>query len=99
MTHSLRLNDWRSPAVAVLTTLVCLTTLACGGCGWLHPHQGVSLPPGTQLENPLFVGISDEEFVWDQIVDSVDDHFTIEREERMRRLGDVLTEGRLYTFP
>lgn len=85
--------------VALGSVVLSSVVLSSVGCGWFHTGRGVTLPPGTQMENPLFVGISDEEFVWDQIVDSVDDHFTIEREERMRRLGDVLTEGRLYTFP
>jgi hypothetical protein len=69
------------------------------GCGWLHHQPSVVLPAGTQLENPLFVGLPDGEYVWHQIVDSVDDYFQIESEERMRQLGDVITEGRLYTLP
>ena len=34
-----------------------------------------------------------------QAVDAVDDYFRIEREERVRLIGGVLTEGRIDTFP
>ena len=94
--NTTRWHGWRQ----LVEYAIVAGLLGClGGCGWLSPHRGPELPPGAELENPLFVGITDEQFIWEQVVDSVDDHFTIEREERMRRLGDVLTEGRLYTFP
>lgn len=41
----------------------------------------------------------DRDLVWEQLVDVVDDYFKIEREERVRLSGDVLTEGRLDTYP
>jgi hypothetical protein len=41
----------------------------------------------------------DREFFWNQTVDAVDDYFRIEREERVRMIGGVLTEGRIDTFP
>jgi hypothetical protein len=41
----------------------------------------------------------DRDFVWDQVVDVVDDYFRVEREERVRLVGDLLTEGRLDTYP
>jgi hypothetical protein len=56
---------------------------------------GASVP----LENPLFVPAMDREFLWNQTVDAVDDYFRIEREERVRLIGGVLTEGRIDTFP
>ncbi|HIF30190.1 MAG: hypothetical protein ABGX22_27700 [Pirellulaceae bacterium] len=74
-------------------------SVMASGCGGLQHQSNLIIPPGTQLENPLFVGLPDGEFVWNQIVDSVDDYFLIEREERMRQLGSVITEGRLYTLP
>ena len=41
----------------------------------------------------------DREFLWNQCVDAIDDYFRIEREERVRLIADVLTEGRIDTFP
>ena len=47
----------------------------------------------------MYVPLSDREFLWNQLVDTVDDYFDIEREERVRLVGGVLTEGQLDTFP
>lgn len=55
--------------------------------------------PAGAIENPLFLPPLDQEFVWNQLVDAVDDHFRIEREERVRLIGGILTEGRIDTFP
>ncbi|MBM3998382.1 MAG: hypothetical protein FJ297_02370 [Planctomycetes bacterium] len=62
--------------------------------GLLRPR-----PEPAFLDNPLFVPMTDIDFVWDQVVDSVDDFFRIDREERLRLVGNALTEGRLETFP
>jgi len=51
------------------------------------------------MENPIFVPVSDHEFVWNQVVDTIDDYFQIEREERVRIVGGVITEGRIETVP
>ncbi|MEX2026155.1 MAG: hypothetical protein WEH44_02625, partial [Pirellulaceae bacterium] len=55
--------------------------------------------PPAPLENPLFVPAMDREFLWNQTVDAVDDYFRIEREDRVRLIGGVLTEGRIDIFP
>ncbi len=47
----------------------------------------------------MFVPAMDIDFLWDQVVDAVDDYFQIAREERLRLVGNVLTEGRLETHP
>jgi hypothetical protein len=41
----------------------------------------------------------DPQQVWETVVDVTDDYFQIEREEPVRVIGDVVTEGRLDTFP
>jgi hypothetical protein len=56
-----------------------------------------SLPP--PQTNPLLVTSMDRDFVWDQVVDVVDDYFRIEHEERLRLVDDMLTEGMLTTYP
>jgi hypothetical protein len=87
-----------TPALGCLAAL-----LVTAGCEW---HQGFhSLPHATPLphaalaQNPMYVPLSDREFLWNQLVDTVDDYFEIEREERVRLVGNVLTEGQLETFP
>jgi hypothetical protein len=70
------------------------------GChaGLLHsqPDYGGA---GRMVENPVFIATGDREYLWFQIVDTVDDYFRIEREEKVRLIGDVLTEGRIDTYP
>ena len=51
------------------------------------------------IENPLFIPPVDREFFWNQTIDAVDDYFRIEREDRVRLIGGILTEGRIDTFP
>jgi hypothetical protein len=56
-------------------------------------------PGNGPLQNPMFIPAVDRELLWNQTVDSVDDFFRIEREDRVRVIGGVLTEGRIDTFP
>lgn len=49
--------------------------------------------------NPIAVRVTNDEVAWDQIADVVADYFTIAREERARREGDVMIEGRIDTVP
>jgi hypothetical protein len=66
------------------------------GCQGLF-HRRAAAPQA--LPNPLFIPPVDREFLWNQSVDAIDDYFRIEREERVRLIGGVLTEGRIDTFP
>jgi hypothetical protein len=82
--------------------LFCTAVLLVAGCGipgggWLHPagHHGTEL----LLPNPLLVPPNEQEFLWNQVVETVDNYFRIQREERIRTIGDVITEGRIDTFP
>jgi hypothetical protein len=52
-----------------------------------------------QLSNPLPVPPAPRDWVWEQVVDVVDDYFEIENEERGRAVGDVVIVGRIDTFP
>jgi hypothetical protein len=46
------------------------------------------------------VATYDREFLWNELVATVEQFgFRIEREERVRQVGDVLVEGRIETFP
>ncbi len=55
--------------------------------------------PGFCLDNPTFVPVGDHQYVWENVVDVIDDYFKIKREEPVRQIGETLTEGRLETFP
>lgn len=69
-----------------------LAMLSC----WLASGCASPLPIGP---NPVLVPGADRDYVWDQVVAVVDDYFQIEREDRVRLVGDVLTVGRIDTFP
>lgn len=63
----------------------------CLGCGtpWLMVRQ----------PNPVFVPVGDPEFLWNTLVDVVDDHFQIDREERVRVVDNMLVNGHISTRP
>jgi hypothetical protein len=67
------------------------------------PAAGCALPGGplgdSPVQNPMFVGLPDSQFVFDQTVDVVDDYFTIDREETVKFTGELITEGQISTFP
>jgi hypothetical protein len=76
-----------------------LLLLFVPGCSSLHSGtSGYSsaLVPG---ENPIFVPEMDREFLWNQIVDAIDDDFEIEREQRMQDINGFVTEGSIETRP
>ncbi len=64
-----------------------------------HHHGGWAGGPPPILENPFQLPPGDPEFMWNQLVDAVDDYFIIERESRVRTTGGIPTEGVIETFP
>ncbi len=63
----------------------------------LQPPGGVA--PGAVSANPVYLPVSNQDWAWEQIVDVVDDYFRVERENRVQLIGNVMTEGRIDTFP
>lgn len=85
--------------------LLLLTGLSLLGCG-VRPLRDRNAPPAfvnglppQAIENPLFVPPIDREFMWQQLVDVVDNYFKIDREDRVRSINGVLSEGRIDTRP
>ncbi len=77
-----------------------LLIAVASGCGWHHGFKSRGNASGAALiQNPLYVPLSDREFLWNQLVDTIDDYFRIDYEERVRLEGGVLTEGRIETLP
>lgn len=79
--------------IAALCTVGCLLSAGCHGL-FQRRNTGVQA-----IENPLFLPPLDRELIWIQTIDAIDDYFRIEREDRVRLIGGVLTEGRIDTFP
>lgn len=61
------------------------------------PTPPLAEPP--EGAHPLHVNVYNREWAWEQIVDVVDDYFRIERERQVQLVGNVLTEGRIDTYP
>jgi len=60
----------------------------------------IPLSAKTRLANPINVNTQDSEFLWNQIVDTVEDYFTrIKSEERPTRDELQWVEGKLETYP
>jgi hypothetical protein len=70
-----------------------LLLCSLAGCRSLHP------PAPVVYENPIRVQAPNADFLWDRVVDIVDDYFEIEHEQRPKVLGTVVTAGRIDTFP
>lgn len=87
-----------SPGAGLLPAMGLIALLCCSGCTGLF-HRGFAKAGAGAIQNPLFIPPIDRELLWNQTVDSVDDYFRIEREDRVRLIGGVLTEGRIDTFP
>ena len=80
-----------------LALLVCLLAL---GCGLFSRRYAGPSPDGVALmPNPMLIPVTDIDFAWNQIVDTVDDYFEISREQRVREIGGVLVEGSIATRP
>jgi hypothetical protein len=72
--------------------------LVLGACV-MAPPAGGPLPVSLLHPNPTLVAWVHHELMWNQIVDVVDDYFRIQSELPVQQAGDVLTEGRIDTFP
>lgn len=96
-------RDWARPRRrAWRLGLACSCALVVCGCqAWqparYNPPQ-LGYPPLAE-GNPVLVTSMDRDLVWETVTDVVDDYFRIDREERPKLIGDLLTEGRLDTYP
>ena len=93
----------RPQAATACATLIVLMMLATG-CGFLshhgrNGHHGGLRGAPEALPNPLAVPPMNEDYLWSQLADTIDDYFKIEREDRIVRTTGVVSEGRIETFP
>lgn len=89
----------RYPA-AWLVCAVGLLLLCHVGCrAFRYDATQPNLCGNAPVQNPLTVPMLDRWFVMDQISDEIDDYFKIYREERIRVLDGVMSEGWIETHP
>lgn len=70
--------------------------------GCAHPSSSEPFPTeinASGIQNPVLVSATDQEFLWAQISDELDDYFRVRREERVRVVRNTLTEGWIETYP
>jgi hypothetical protein len=73
------------------------TPVPAGNVQYVSPF-GPTQPLGP-VANPLRVPVGDREFAFEQIVAVIEQYFKVQHEEPVRVAGDILTEGRIDTYP
>ncbi len=84
------------------STFLCVAAVVAlsVGPGCINPPGLVPVaPPALALSNPLFVPGTDHEQAWERVVSVIHNYFRVEHEEPVRLAGNMLTEGRIETFP
>ncbi|MFG0265913.1 MAG: hypothetical protein ACF8AM_12310 [Rhodopirellula sp. JB055] len=76
--------------------VICGLVLLSAGCGQLAYRLGTDTPP-QYVPNPLDLPPVPADFLWSQVVDSVDDVFRISREQPVVNQPGAILEGRLET--
>ncbi len=66
------------------------------GCGQLKNRLNNSAPLA-YVPNPLELPPAEDNFVWSQVVDAVDDYFRIAREQPVQNRSGLVLDGRLET--
>jgi hypothetical protein len=86
---------------ASLHTIATSVIMIAVGChaGWKHGFHEHHATEAAFVPNPLFLPVADPEILWGQLLDVLDDDFRVQREDRVRVVGDLMLEGRIETFP
>ena len=73
-----------------------MSVIASVGCGRMlyrfNNHAPVDFVP-----NPIELPPADDNFVWSQVVDAVDDYFHIAREQPVQNSSGIVLDGRIET--
>lgn len=75
---------------------VCFVMSSLVGCSSLL-YRFTSNTPATFVANPISLPPAEDNFVWLQVVDVVDDYFHIRSEQPVQNRGDIVLDGRLET--
>lgn len=79
-----------------LLLLIAVTAALQAGCGRLLYRLRTPVPE-TVVANPVELPPLADDFVWQQVVDVVDDYFRVQRERPVRNRANFVLEGRLDT--
>jgi hypothetical protein len=84
-------------ALLIVTLVVIVSAVGCRAFQY-NPTQP-NLYGQQQLANPLVVSMMDRWLVMDQVSDELDNYFKIYREERIRVMDGIMSEGWIETHP
>lgn len=101
---TLRRQFFRGKAMRTLQTIgvliLVIGSLHVSGCRQFLSTEPTPWPEGHEpTANPVYVNLIDREMIMDQVSDELDDYFRIFREERLRLVNGVLSEGWIETHP
>lgn len=80
----------------LFTLLALLSGTVVTGCGQLAYRLNKSAP-AEFMPNPLELPPQADQFVWSQVVDTLDDYFRIAREQPVQNSDGIILDGRLET--
>ena len=85
----------------VPTVVVIIGLMVCeSGCRTIQNLEATKNQTAFEpVPNPLVVPLMDRWFIMDEISDEIDDYFRVFREERIRSVDGVLSEGWIETHP
>ncbi|MGI9474850.1 MAG: hypothetical protein ACR2NZ_25190, partial [Rubripirellula sp.] len=83
-------------SVLLLCALILVGGVCSVGCRQLR-YRLRSESPEDFVPNPLELPPSPDEFVWSQVIDTVDDYFRISREQPVQNSEGIILDGRVET--
>ncbi|MFK8113870.1 MAG: hypothetical protein AB8B91_16835 [Rubripirellula sp.] len=96
----MQISDSRKPDLASsrsIRIVLLLISMAClAGCGQLAYRLQNDVPEAF-VPNPLELPPAADDFVWSQVVDSLDDYFRISREQPVQNSNGVVLDGSIET--
>ena len=89
------------PPHCAIKIFVIVALMICGnGCRTIRNLEATKNQTSFEpVPNPLIVPLVDRWFLMDEISDEIDDYFRVLREERIRSVDGVMTEGWIETHP
>ena len=81
--------------VACQLALTIVIGMPCGCSSLLYRFKTET--PANYVANPVMLPPTEDNFVWLQVVDVVDDYFHIRSEQPVQNRGDIILDGRLET--
>lgn len=84
---------------AMIVTLFATLFSSLGCRTFFNNNPSPNLLGAAPVSNPMIVPLTDRWLLMDQVSDEIDDYFKIYREERIRILDGVMSEGWIETHP